>query len=246
MKIAEGIHLIASGRLGVSLTHPADCNAYAVRCGEAGYILIDSGAGIDSGRILDVLRDDGIEARQIRALLLTHYHLDHCGGASALRDALGIEVWAGPMTAGVLSAGDEESISLAAAKRAGIYPAEVELASCPVSRILEPGAAIEIGDVCITPIAAAGHSRDMTCYLLRQQTRSMLFAGDVIFAGGRISLQDTWDCDVPAYTRSLRELARLEFDMMFPGHGPWRLQEARQDMRDAMSFLDRLLLPPNL
>ena len=246
MKIAEGIHLIASGRLGVSLTHPADCNAYAVRCGEAGYILIDSGAGIDSAQILDVLRYDGIDAGAVRALLLTHYHLDHCGGAAALRKALGTEVWAGPMTAGVVSAGDEESISLAAAKRAGIYPGHVKLAPCPITRILDSGAAIAIGNACLTPISAPGHSRDMTCYLLQQQTRSMLFAGDVIFAGGRISLQDTWDCDVPLYTRSLRELAQLEFDMLFPGHGTWRLRDGRQDFHDAMSFLDRLLLPPNL
>jgi hydroxyacylglutathione hydrolase len=246
MRIADGIHLIASGKSGVSLTHPADCNAYAVRCGEREYILIDSGAGIDSGQILDVLRDDGIEAGAIRALLLTHYHLDHCGGAAPLRDALGIEIWTGPLTAGVVSSGDEESISLAAAKRAGIYPAEVSLVPCPIARILDPGAMIAIGDACLTPIAAPGHSRDMTCYLLRQPTRSMVFAGDVTFAGGRISLQDTWDCDVPAYTRSLRELARVEFDMLFPGHGMWRLRDAKQDLQAAMSFLDRLLLPPNL
>ena len=246
MRIAEGIHLIASGKSGVSLTHPADCNAYAVHCGEAGYLLIDSGAGIDSGRILNVLRDDGIEAGAIKALLLTHYHLDHCGGAAALREALQLEVWAGPLTAAVVSSGDEESISLAAAKRAGIYPTELKLAPCPVARILDSGAEIGIGDACLTPIAAPGHSRDMTCYLLRQRTRSILFAGDVIFSGGRISLQDTWDCDVPAYTRSLRELLRLEFDMLFPGHGTWRLRDARQDFEEAMSYLDRLLLPPNL
>ncbi len=246
MKIADGIHLIASGKLGVSLTHPADCNAYAARCGEAGYILIDSGAGIDTGRILEVLREDGIDARAIQALLLTHYHLDHCGGAAALRDALGIEVWAGPLTAAVVSAGDEESISLAAAKRAGIYPAEVKLAPCPIGRILHSGAPIAIGDASVMPVATPGHSRDMTCYLLRHQTRGMLFAGDMIFAGGRISLQDTWDCDVPACTRSLRALARMEFDLLFPGHGAWRLRDAKQDVAEAMSFLDKLLLPPNL
>jgi hydroxyacylglutathione hydrolase len=246
MRIAEGIHLVASGKAGVSLTHPADCNAYAVRCSASEYILIDSGAGIDSSRILDVLRGDGIAPASIRALLLTHYHLDHCGGAAHLRQALGTEVWAGPITAGVVSEGDEESISLAAARRAGIYPSDVKLSPCPVTRTLASGAAIPIGDLLLTPVAAPGHSRDMTCYLVRDRQRSMLFAGDLVFSGGRISLQDTWDCDVPAYTRSLREVAGLEFGMMFPGHGTWRLHDAKQDIRQAMSFLDRLLLPPNL
>ena len=166
-------------------------------------------------------------------------------GAAALREALGIEVWAGPLTAGVVSSGDEETISLRALKKAGIYPPEVTLAPCPITRVLD-SSEITLGDVCLTPIAAPGHSRDMTCYLLRRQERRMLFVGDVIFAGGRISLQDTWDCDVPAYTRSLRELARLEFDMLFPGHGTWRLHDSKQDIQGAMSFLDPLLLPPNL
>ena len=94
MRLAEGIFLTASGNLGVSLTHPLDCNAYALRCGDE-YVLIDSGVGMETGRILEVLRSDGIPADRVRHLLLTHYHLDHSGGAAALREALGLDVWAG-------------------------------------------------------------------------------------------------------------------------------------------------------
>ena len=78
MKIADGVHLVASGRLGVSLKHPLDCNAYAVRCGGQ-YWLIDSGVGIETGLILAQLPEQAIGG-----LLLTHYHLDHSGGAAGL------------------------------------------------------------------------------------------------------------------------------------------------------------------
>jgi len=37
MKIADDVHLIASGSAGALYTHPLDCNAYAIRCGEESY-----------------------------------------------------------------------------------------------------------------------------------------------------------------------------------------------------------------
>ncbi len=245
MRIADGIYLAASGNMGVSLTHPLDCNAYAIRCGND-YVLIDSGVGMETHRIVDVLKSDGIPIDLVRRLLLTHYHLDHSGGAAALRGTLGLEVWAGPVTAPVLEAGNEEPISLAAAKRAGVYPAEMKFTACPVDHVIDPGQPIHIGDTEILPIAAPGHSRDMICFLVRQPNRTLLFPGDTIFHGGRISLQDTHDCDVPAYCKSIRALAKLDFDMMFPGHGLWSLAGARRHVKDAMSFIDRLLLPPSL
>jgi len=245
MQIADGIFLIASGNLGVSLTHSHDCNAYALRCGEE-YILIDSGVGIETERIIEVLKSDGIPLERVRRLFLTHYHLDHSGGAARLRDLLGLEVWAGPITAPVLRVGDEEAISLAAAKRAGVYPVDVKFHACPEANAFQPAISFAIGDAQIMPIAAPGHSRDMICFLIHQPKRTLLFPGDTIFYGGRISLQDAHDCDVPAYCSSIRMLAKIEFEMMFPGHGLWSLAAAQRHVREAMTFVDRLLLPPNL
>ena len=245
MQIDDGIFLAASGNLGVSLTHPLDCNAYALRCGDE-YVLIDSGVGVEIHRIIEVLKSDCIPLDRVRHLILTHYHLDHSGGAAHLREALGLDVWAGPETAAALIAGDEEAISLAAAKRAGVYPADLNFNACPVTHVFQPGVPFEIGGTKILPLAAPGHSRDMICFLIQQPHRTMLFPGDTLFHGGRISLQDTYDCDVPAYCESIRMLAELDFEMMFPGHGLWSLAGARRHTRDAMSFIDRLLPPPSL
>ncbi len=127
-----------------------------------------------------------------------------------------------------------------------MYPAEVKFTACPVDHVFEPGKPICLGDTEILPIAAPGHSRDMICFLVHQPNRTLLFPGDTIFHGGRISLQDTHDCDVPAYCQSIRVLAKLDFDMMFPGHGLWSLAAAKRHVKDAMSFINRLLLPPSL
>ncbi len=245
MKIADRIHLIASGLLGCSLTHDSDCNVYAIDCGTE-FVLIDSGCGIETERLIEKIRSDGICLSSVRLLLLTHGHLDHSGGASCLRSRLGLEVAASHATALALEAGDEEAISLGAAKRAQIYPADVRLAACPVARVLREGDALVVGDCTIAVLETPGHSRDMVSFLMCHESRRDLFCGDTVFHGGRILLQDVTDCDVPAYSRTLRRLVGLSIDGLYPGHLTWSERRGQHHLEKARSFLDRLLLPPNL
>ena len=245
MKISDRIHLIASGLLGCSLTHDSDCNVYAIDCGGE-FTLIDSGCGIESERLIDNLKLDGIPLDRVTLLLLTHGHLDHSGGAGWLRDHLGLKVAASVGTARVLEAGDEEAISLAAAKRAGIYTADVCFTACPVSRVLRDGDELFLGECTIQVLETPGHSRDMISFMVRRAGKCDLFCGDTVFHGGRILLQDVADCDIPAYSRTLRRLAELTIDGLYPGHLTWSERRGQHHLEKAREFLDRLLLPPNL
>src|SRR5262245_18273072 len=121
--------------LGCSLTHDNDCNVYAINGGSE-FALIDSGCGIETEELIGNLTQDGISQQSVRLLLLTHGHLDHSGGAFYLRDRLVLDVAASGQAARAHEAADEEAISLAAAKRAGISPANVRFSACPVARIL--------------------------------------------------------------------------------------------------------------
>lgn len=245
MRISNRVHLIASGHPGCSMTHPGDCNVYALRCGTA-YLLIDSGVGIDPNSILAELRMDGIEPAQVEAILLTHGHLDHSGGAHCLREILNAPVFASPQTAAALETGDEEAISLPAARSAGIYDAGVRLHACPVQRVLSDREEFRSGDCLITAFHTPGHSHDMLSYLVKSPDGGLLFPGDTIFHGGRILLQDAWDCDLRAYTASLRILGQVKFDGLYPGHGLWSVHDGARHIRTSLSFVDRLLVPPNL
>jgi glyoxylase-like metal-dependent hydrolase (beta-lactamase superfamily II) len=71
MKIAERIHLLASGSLGTGISHPSDCNVYGIDCGGE-FVLIDAGVGRETETIIENLVSDGIELRLVRHLLLKH------------------------------------------------------------------------------------------------------------------------------------------------------------------------------
>jgi glyoxylase-like metal-dependent hydrolase (beta-lactamase superfamily II) len=163
-----------------------------------------------------------------------------------MRDRFGLGVWASAETARALETGDEEAISLAAAKRAGVYPAELAFHSCPVERKLADGEEWAFGEAQFQALHTPGHSRDMLSYLVRAGGRLLLFPGDTVFHGGKVLISDTHDCDVHAYAQSLRRLAEHPIDALFPGHMLWVARGARSHTAAALEYVRRLLLPPNV
>lgn len=49
--------------------------------------VVDTGTGTNYERILDALEEHGIQPADLQAVLLTHVHLDHAGGAGLLAEA---------------------------------------------------------------------------------------------------------------------------------------------------------------
>lgn len=64
---------------------------------DAGAVLLDTGFPGDLARIRRVMAAAGVGPRDVRAILLTHGHLDHAGNAAALRDWTGAPVHAHPL-----------------------------------------------------------------------------------------------------------------------------------------------------
>ena len=188
----------------------------------------------------------GVDWSRPAALFLTHGHADHSGGASILRERLTATTFAGPRTAEWMRVGDPALVSLPAAMAAGIYPADYAWVPCPIDRTVADRKVIAFGDLTVQALATPGHSADHTAWLVRRGERAWLVAGDSLFHGGRIALQNTPDCDTSAHAGSLRRLAELDFDALLPGHGLFSLRDGRRHSDAAVRWLDRLLLPPQL
>jgi hydroxyacylglutathione hydrolase len=245
VKIADRIHIVASGRLGFGLTDDFDCHVYLVDGGSE-YALIDAGGGRDIDRIVAQITGDGLDPARVRQLLLTHAHADHAAGAAPLRQRFGLRVVASPTVARYVREGDERAVSLDVARRAGSYPPEFAFPPCPVDAELVDGAAVKIGDLTLTALETPGHASGHLAYVLRQGDRVSVFCGDAVFFGGTILLQHTWDCSLQESISSVERLAALSVDGLFPGHLTFAVRQGRREVDKAMQSIANLLPPAQM
>ncbi|WP_409345530.1 MBL fold metallo-hydrolase [Paenibacillus sp. MBLB4367] len=245
MRISDRIYLVGSGKHGHELTHRMDCNVYLLDGGSE-LALIDAGSGLAPERIIANIEQDGFDVAKVKRLLLTHVHGDHGGGAYYFHREYGMEVIAAAEAAPWLEQGDKDKTSIGAAIAAGVYPADYVYPACPVARSVREGDRIAVGELELEVLETPGHSRGHVSFALELEGTRSLFAGDVVFAGGKVVIQNIWDCFIGEYADSMDKLNRRGFDRLFSGHGPYLLSEAWRHIEQADACFKRLDIPPNL
>lgn len=245
MKLTDRIYLVGSGNQGFNLTDGYDCHIYLVD-GGGELALIDAGAGMGVPAVLENIRAHGFAPEQVRHLLLTHAHGDHAGGAARMAQALGgPAVYMHKACAPFLEEGDEEAISLEPAKRVGLYPQTYRFEPYPVDVHLQEGDTVDVGDLRLRTVETPGHSQGHISFLLEHEGRTEFFGGDLVFFGGKILLQNAWDCDLQAHLKSLARFRDQAIDGFFPGHLTFSLNEGQRHLDAAVKIVDGLLVPPN-
>jgi hydroxyacylglutathione hydrolase len=238
VQVAPGIHIVVGPDHGIG--DHFDCTMYAVETA-VGTLLFDAGAGRDPAILLHAINAAAL-SKPVVALFLTHAHADHSGGAAIIGEAFGVQIMAGKMTAGIVASGDEAKMSLYRARQAGIYPANYCFTRC-LAVPVEDSQLLEFGETSIRPIATPGHSADHMSYLVSSANFRALIVGDALFDGGRVTLQDTWDCSVPHTCDSIRRLSKEDFELFLPGHGPISTIGGMAHVTSAMSRVAALLCP---
>jgi hydroxyacylglutathione hydrolase len=228
------IERIGGGALGPPLSDPWDCSCYLVR-GSRRAVVVDAGAG----RVPLTVPSDA------DALLLTHLHLDHAGGAAGL-GAAGLRVLAHPWTAAGLHTGDEERAGLVAARAQGVYPPDARLVPFAGVEPLEDGAVIDLGDGLVHAIDTPGHSEGHLAFLVDDGSRRTLLAGDLVFAGGRVVLQDLPDVSAERLRASLERVRALRPAALLAGHGAPVEASAGAHIEAALRCFENGRLPPPL
>jgi glyoxylase-like metal-dependent hydrolase (beta-lactamase superfamily II) len=245
MRLTSRIYLVGSGLYGFGLTNDYDCHVYLVDCGSSA-VLIDSGAGLEVDRIAEELRRDGFAPDQISHVLLTHGHADHSGGAAHFQSRYGSAVIASPQAGQFLRTGDEDAISLALARSAGIYPPDYRWSACPVERILEDQETITIGECRFTAINTPGHCSGHISFLLPTEDGDVLFAGDAVFHNGQVLVQAIPDCSIWEYRQTIRWLQGLHITTLLPGHLGLGLRNGQAHIAAAARAFHTLLPPRNI
>jgi glyoxylase-like metal-dependent hydrolase (beta-lactamase superfamily II) len=248
MRLTDEVMLVGGGAFtGFGLSSDFDAHIYLLDGGDE-LALVDCGMGTELGieRVIANIERDGVDPSRIRRLLLTHFHTDHASGAARYRERLQLRVAFSALERETLETADHERTSFAAAQAAGIFPAGFTYPACPVDDALRDGDELQVGHLAISYLETPGHSAGHGSFLVRGREQSYLLGGDAVFAGGKLLLQATADCDLQASFATIRKLEGVEFHALLPGHGPLSLTAGRSHVDAAAASIRNLTVPPNL
>ena len=189
-------------------------------------LVVDTGLGVGS------LRDEvpGI-AKADPAVVLTHGHLDHTGGAHEFDAVLAHpgdrveEPLPGSLDRATLldellpegaPADDDKSpLLVTAIPHEGYDPAAYRLRPPAAALPLADGDVIDLGDQSFTVLHLPGHSPGTIC--LYDEATGTLFSGDCVYDD--VLFDELVGSDIPAYVASMRRLLDLDVRLVHPGHG---------------------------
>ncbi len=193
-------------KVGIIPVTPFQQNCSLLVCEETNRAaLVDPGGDLE--RILEVVQRADVELERI---LLTHGHIDHCGGTAELRRRTGLPV-EGPQK--------EDAFWIEQLPQQGQRFGLPALEAFVPDRWLEQGDSVRFGNVTLEVRHCPGHTPGHVIFF--SPADRLAIVGDVLFAGS-IGRTDFPRGDLDTLLHSIREnLFPLGDDVSFiPGHGP--------------------------
>jgi len=179
-------------------------NIYVI--GRERAVVVDTGVGNYANPVWPQLEQLGVEPENMSGVVLTHAHHDHASGVLIILQRAEPRVY-------VHRLGTRHIASVLG----------------PNLVMVEDGDAIPTELWPLEVLWTPGHTEGGICLYARDER--ILFSGDTVFPDGYYGRYDGESGSRDAIVESLRRLAKLEVDVMLPGHGMPVYEDAAEHIR---------------
>lgn len=164
-------------------------------------VLVDPGD--EGARLIAAVEQSGFT---LRALWITHGHIDHVGGIAEVKRRFDVPVYLHPL---------DRPLYDRAAEQGRHYGLRIETPPPPEHALAE-GDTLAVGALTFDVIHVPGHAPGHVAFV----GQGVVFGGDCLFAGS-IGRTDLPLSDPRALERSLERFAAMPPEtVVYPGHGP--------------------------
>jgi glyoxylase-like metal-dependent hydrolase (beta-lactamase superfamily II) len=164
-------------------------------------LLLDTGCPHAAEESVNFIKDMKFN---VEAVLITHYHEDHCGGARLFKERFGVDVFAPRESLQILA--DPPEIP---AYRQAVWGQPKPVNANPIEKKMKFNQAM------VTTFETPGHSFDHVSFL----TENVFFIGDLVTNLAPVIVKR--EEDYIDLIESLKMVANLDFEIAYGGHGFW-------------------------
>lgn len=207
IKILENVYLIFG--------YGHNCNGYLVRYSDEESLLIDTGLGIYDrnwgfsnekpyAELLSLIKEFNV-----KNIILTHYHLDHLGGAMSLPDDIKKNI--------TFICHENEQQYIEEPNYTYIDPfMKTVVKALKIDQAVSQNDQLNFGSFNLDIIHTPGHTPGSFC--LYDKSKKVLFSGDCVFPEGSFGRVDFPGSDADQMISSLEYLTSLDINSLLAGH----------------------------
>jgi glyoxylase-like metal-dependent hydrolase (beta-lactamase superfamily II) len=191
---------------GPDISHAQDCMIFLVDIGGGESVMIDCGAGNSFDTLLENIKSVGLEPSKLKALILTHCHIDHIGAATNFKDKLDVQI--------VAHKDDTDGIEGRNPTKTAARWYGVDYKPVPVDNILsQDQETLTFGNIEFNCIHTPGHTPGSISVYCDIEDRRILFGQDI-----HGPFDPDFGSDKGKWRESMEKLLNLEADILCEGH----------------------------
>ena len=190
----------------------SDVASYLITTSQ-GHVLLDGGFAETAPIIEKNIATLGFRVQDVKYLLNSHAHYDHCGGLAELKGISGAHMVASRADAEVLESGRQRNYSIPDS----LFPA------VKVDRLINSGETVQLGGITFTAILTPGHTKGCTTWTMPVEdagkTYRAVFYCSTSVPGYPLVDNMRYPQIVSDYERSFAVLQQLPCDVFLAPHG---------------------------